>query len=1017
MKLVFFLRLIKKEIVLHCKTVFKRSIVFAMRIICFAILSLFWSAILTAQTASVSGIVIDEDSFEALIGATIFEKGTSNGTVADIEGNYQLSVSSADAILTYSYVGYEQQEVEVNGRSKIDIRLVLDIEQLSEIVVIGYGSVRKSDLTGAITSIKSEELTKVVSASPVQALQGKVSGLQVLSTSGDPGAAPVVRLRGITTLNNNNPLFVVDGVIIDNSGNTSLDFVNPNDVASVEVLKDASALAIFGARGSNGVIIITTKRGEKGKQRISVSSEVSLESVANKVGVLSGKEFATLVEELTPGTYSNFDVLPNVDWQDLIFQDNAPIINNSFSVSGASDKVSYYFGLGHYYQQGVIPKSDYERITTRFNTTYTMAKGFDVGLNMSVALKEKQNAPDVVNTALRAWPINEPTDAAGNFQEVRGSSNALAGIAYTNNETRSLETVGNLFLEYDFLDGFTAKSSFQFVLGLAKNTSFTPEFYVAPLQQNETSDLTKVYSNNSQVIWENTLAYSKEFSVHRINALVGYTSQFRRNESLVGTGENLLREDPLFWYIDATSEEAGSRRVSNGASESSMLSALFRINYALMDKYLMTVSVRRDGSSNFGANNRYGVFPSVALGWNLSEEAFFPKNSLVEGLKIRASWGIIGNEKIPGNDQYSTIGVNERGAVFGVEESLNSGASFTSAGNPELRWEETRQTNIGANIDMLQGRLSAETDYYIRTTSDILVNLSPAGYFGVDGDIRFNAATVRNKGLEFNINWQDQIGDFTYGAGVLGSFVSNEVIDLAQNIGADSILTGGDLGNGQRVARTVVGQPIGFFYGYDVIGVFQNEDQLNELPRLSTQRVGDLIYRDANGDGRLNEADRVILGNSLPDFLYGFSANVGYKGFGVSLDFQGQSGVDIYNGKQVVTFSLTNYEDKFLNRWTEESPSNVNPKASQGGVNYQPSNYFIEDGSFLRLRTVTLSYNFSDQIPFGLKLYLRANNLATWTDYSGYSPDIASGSPLDGVIDRGVYPVTRVFSAGMNLTF
>lgn len=989
-----------------------------------------------AQDLKVSGQLTDAETGEPLIGATILERGTSNGTVTDIDGNYQFGVTGPEAVLVFSYVGYGSVEVTVGSQSRIDASLQIDYSELEEVVVVGYGTVRKSDLTGAVASVKGDDLMKVPNSSPVQALQGKVSGLQVLSPSGDPGAAPIVRLRGVTTLNNNNPLFVVDGVIIEqgvsdrNSSGTPLDFLNANDIESVEVLKDASATAIFGSRGSNGVIIVTTKRGTKGGTRINFSAEVGWQSIANKIDVMTGKQFGQYVNDLDlsePGPY-NIDNLPNTDWQDLIYTDMRPIQTYSFSFAGAGEKADYYFGLGYFSQEGIIEKSGLERVTTKFNTNYEIARNLKIGLNLSVALKDKDNSPGVVNTALRAWPIDQPytTDPVTGeriFAEVQGGGNALAAIAYTNNNTKSIESVGNVFAQYDFLDGFSVKSSFQFSYSMRKNKSFTPEYYVAPLQQNETSDINQSYDDNSFVLWENTLSYVKQLGVHRINAVAGITSQQVRTEFLNGSGQNLLRDGESFWYIDASDGDPMLQDVSNNGSHSAINSILFRVNYSLMDKYLFTATYRRDGSSKFGPNNRYGVFPSLALGWNLSEEAFFPQASFIDNVKLRTSWGIVGNDKIQYDAQFPQIS-QDFGAVFGEEEQYSPGATFASGGNPNLKWEETEQFDVGLNFDMFSGRLIAEMDYYVKTTNDILVNLEPIGYSGLGAfqEIVYNVASVQNKGFEFNINWQDNIGDFSYKLGALGSTVKNEVLELGQDIGVDSLIVAGDLGNGQQVSRTAVGQPIGFFYGYDAIGVFQSVEELEETPSLFGQSVGDLIYRDANEDGVLNDDDRVMIGSSVPGFVYGFNTEVGYKGFTVGLDFQGQTGVDIYNGKQAVQFALLNYETRFVDHWTPSNPSNENFRASSGGVNYRPSNYFIEDGSYLRLRTATVSYSFQRELLQGmgvqsLKLYLRGTNLFTKTQFSGYSPDLGASSALDGVIDRGVYPITKVYSAGLNLTF
>ncbi len=976
----------------------------------------------------VTGTVTDAENGEALPGVSIRILNTTKGAITDLDGNYSVEVSE-DAQLQFSFIGYKMQTIDANGRSTINVQLAVDVETLSEVVVVGYGQIKKSDLTGSVSSIKGEELSTVPTVNPVDALQGKVAGVQITNSSGAPGSSPIVRIRGIGTSGNPSPIYVVDGVIIASERNTNpLDFLNPNDIASVEVLKDASATAIYGSRGSNGVILITSKQGQQGDVRVNFSAEHSWESMANKIQVMDGREFATYVNAFAPGTYNNLDILPNVDYQDLVYKDLAPISNYNASVSSASQKSNYYFSLGYFDQEGILPKSDFERITAKLNNNYNIGNAIKVGLNLSISSIKKSNAPGVVSTALRAFPIDEPfrIDSLDKvvFAEVRGSSNSLAAIEYQNSTTTRQEAVSNLFVQYSFFNGFSLKSSIQFNGLLEKTKSFSPEYNVAPDQQNPTSDISQNYRDFHSLIFENTLSYSRDFDdKHRLNAVIGYTSQETRNEFLSGSAQNLLREQREYWYIDASDRDQLLTIISNNAAETALVSILARVNYSLLNKYLFTATYRRDGSSKFGENRRYGVFPSFALGWNITEESFFPQTAFIDNLKVRASWGIVGNEKIPGNDQFSTISSGQ-GAVFGDGEVLVPGASFQSPGNPNLQWEETVQLNFGVNGEFLNNKLVVEIDYYKKTTNKILVNLIPLGYTGTGAfvPIRYNVADVENQGFEFNLNWRDKIGEINYSVGALGSFIKNEVLALGQGFGADSVLIGGNLGNGQRVGRAAVGYPIGFFYGYEVAGVFQNTEQLNEFPRLSEQGVGDFIYRDTNGDGVLNTDDRTNIGNSIPDFTFGFNAAINYKGFTLSGDFQGQTGVDVYNGKQALRFDILNAEDKFLNRWTGEGTSNTNPRATQGGVNFSQSDYFVEDASYIRLRSLTLGYDLPEEIISRIKanqlrLYVRGTNLLTWTKYTGYSPDIGTGNPVDGVIDLGRYPITKVYSLGLNVTF
>jgi TonB-linked SusC/RagA family outer membrane protein len=980
------------------------------------ILILFISGGLFSQQ-TYQGLIIDESSGEPLIGVSVMLKTTDSGTITDLDGSFSI-LASPGGVLQISYVGYQTLDFVLTDQKSINIKMLIQQNILDEIVVVGYGTTKKSDLTGSVSSIKSEDITKVPGTNAIQSLQGKVAGLQILSTSGDPGADPIVRLRGITTLNNNNPIAVIDGVITDIS---AVALLNSNDIASVEVLKDASATAIYGSRGAAGVVIISTRRGTSGENRINFSVQQGVESVANRVGVMNGREFGTYINAIYPGTYNNLDALPNVDWQSEIFQENTPITSANFSVSGGSDKNNFYFGLGYFGQEGILPKSGLDRLTAKLNSAYILSEFLDIGLDMSILLSDKENAPGVINTALWAWPINEPFLADGeSYAEVNGG-NPLAGIAYTNSRSNLMRGLGNLYANIHFLKDFTFRTSLQFDVSEGKSRSFIPKYFVGPLQQNEINDLSYGTSNNTNLIFENTLSYAHLFGKHNVNAVGGYTMQDLQNEYLQGSTEGLIREDPLFWYLNAGQNDF--EKVSNNLNRQTLLSYLGRVQYSYDSRYLLTVSARRDGSSNFGPNNKYGNFYSFATGWNISNEDFFPKDIMINNLKLRLSYGAIGNEKIPGTAQYALI-VGGIDGVFGENEDLGAGATFSGGGNPDLKWESTTQFNAGLNIGLWDDKLIGELDYYRKNTSDILVPLEPIGYTGVGAyqSIFFNAADIRNSGFEWNISYRDKAGPISYQFGLLGTTISNEVTDIGQGFGADSLLIGGDLGNGQQVSRTAVGYPVGFFYGYDVIGVFQNAEELAENASLFGQKPGDLRFRDVNGDGVINSNDRTIIGSSIPDLIYGFNLELGYGSWKLSADFQGQMGNEIYNGKQAIRFTTLNYESKFNEHWTGEGSTNEHPKPSEGGINFLPSSYFVEDGSFFRLRTLTLNYQLGNELSKkiginNVNFYLKATNLFTATSYSGYSPEIGAGSAIDGVIDRGVYPITRMITIGMNLDF
>ncbi|MGB3074693.1 MAG: TonB-dependent receptor [Chitinophagales bacterium] len=1002
----------------------------------------FFSLAANAQNFPVQGTVTGSDDGQPMIGVNVVVKAGTTGASTDADGHYSLTVASGNDSLVFSYLGYITKSVGIENRGVIDVVLALDVAILDDIVVVGYGTQKKSDLTGAVSSVRGSDLTKIPSSSPLQALQGKVAGVQVTSTSGAPGADPVVRIRGVGTFNNSSPIYVVDGVILDD-----ISFLNSADIQSMEILKDASATAIYGSRGSNGVIIVTTKQGKAGgqdKPTVSFGAEYSTQILAKKIELLDGREFATYVNDITPGSYNNLDAVPNTDWQDLVFQ-NAPMQNYHLSVSGSSPKSQYYVGFGYFNQQGIIEKSSYERFSLQLNNTYTLSKNIKLGNNLTFAPYEQQNTANATYGAYRAQPVVAPFNTDGSYSEVPGVGNPLADIENTNSFDKGLRTVGNIFAEVNFLKDFTFRSSFGVDMAFQKNRRFTPVFYVSPQQQNEINDLFVGNTEYVTWLWENTLNYNKTIGKHAINLLGGYTMQESSSEFLGAAAMNILSDTKNLWYLNADNITPTS--IVNGVNDEqnySIISYLFRANYSYNSKYLLTATFRRDGSSKFNVDNRYSNFPSLAAGWNISNETFMESVPFISNLKIRGSWGIIGNEKINYLDQYALV-LNQINGVFGTNEVLTPGSSYGKTGNPDLKWESTNQVDIGLEMGFIKNSITAELDYYTRTTEDILVELSTPGYLG-NGQgvkVRYNAGSVLNRGFELNLAYNDAVGEFKYRIGVIGATIHNEVLSIGGNSGIDSVLYGGNLGNGQLVTRSTVGIPIGSFYGYETDGIFQNEAELESYPHESLTGVGDLRFVDQNGDGEINSLDRVNLGSPIPDFIYGFNLEGSFKGFDMSIDFQGQVGNKIYNGKEAVRPDLYNFETHVIDHWTGEGTSTTEPRASAGGVNYAPSDRFVQDGSFLRLRNVSIGYtlpkSFSEKIKMSeARFYVRGTNLFTVTKYTGYTPEIGTSearavtngtgsagdldlSPstdvLSSGIDNGIYPITTIYSIGLNLTF
>lgn len=973
---------------------------------------------------TVKGKIVD-DKNNPVIGASVQVKNTLRGTFSDVDGGYAIDASSKDT-LVFSFLGMVTQMIPVAGKTEINVKFQEKYNELNDVVVIGYGTVKKSDLTGSVSMVNSADISKITSLNPEQALQGKVTGVQVTSTSGAPGAVPTLRIRGVGTFNNSSPIFVVDGVILDD-----ISFLSSDDIASMDILKDASATAIYGSRGANGVIIITTKSGKKGngKAAFSYSGEFGMQVLAEKIDLLTGPEYATVVNEITP-TYNNVDLVPNTDWQSLIFHP-ASIQNHQLSASGATDKAQYYLSIGYIKQNGIIDKSSFERLTLQFNNTYFVTKNITVGNFITIAPYKQQNAPNVTYSAYRARPDLEPYNPDGSFAQIFNVGNPLADLAYSNNYNKGVRGVGNLYTEATILKDFKAKTSFSMDAAYNQAISFAPAYYVSPQQQNLLNTLNKGDSHNITWLWENTLSYNKKFGMHFFDIVAGYTMQKASSEDFSISGKNIIRTSPDFWYFnpnyiyDPNNSVNTLGSISNGVDPNqnySMISYLFRANYTYNSKYILTATYRRDGSSKFSSSNRYGNFPSFAAGWVISREHFMENVKVISNLKLRGSWGIIGNDKIAYDKQYSLT--QNLVTVLGIQPSANSALTYDVSGNPNLKWESTTQSDAGLEIGLFKNKLTGEFDYYNRVTSDILIPLATPDYLGngQGAKVDFNAASVKNSGFESKISWKDMIGEVSYNVTFMGSTLQNKVLKVGGNSGVDSVLYGGYLGNGIPVTQSRVGLPIGAFYGYKTNGVFQTVDDLNAYPHLSTAVPGDLRFVDVNNDGKIDGNDRTYIGSPIPKFILGFNLEADYKGFDFSFDIMGVYGNKLFNAKEVVRPDPYNWEHHVLEAWTGPGTSNTEPRATYGGNNYLPSDKFVQDGSFTRLRNVTLGYtlpkSITDKIAVQqLRIYVKGTNIYTLAKFTGYTPEIGSSDVLSNGIDFGTYPVTSAYSFGINLTF
>lgn len=954
-----------------------------------------------AQTR-VTGRVTDQSNGDALIGVSVLEKETSNGTITDLEGNFALNISKPDAVLVINYTGFATLEVPVVGRTSLDITLMEDVDLLEEIVVIGYGVQRKSDNTGSVGSLKAKELEKIPTATIEQALQGKMAGVFVSPASGEPGVGAVIRIRGTGTLNNAGPLYVVDGMLLDDAS-----FVNPQDVASIEVLKDASSTAIYGNRGSNGVILITTKSGTVNRKAVfSLSTFYGNQEIAKRLPLANATQFAQMYNELP----NNNNPIPNperlgagTDWQDVIFRE-AGMANIQLSANGVWRKLNYNLSGNLMKQDGILEETSFQRYTGRFNGAYPITKQIKVGTNVaySRALRESVGG-NVLGGVYRMPPVFSVYDSTGKFSDPtafgQSIGNPAADLFYKNDQHSRVDRwVGTVYAEWNFLKDFNFKVSYGFDQFNEYFYAFTPVFMVTTSQLNTEEHRGRDTLDRSTWLWENTLTYKKDWENVRMDLLAGQTAQ----------EFNFLKHRTIDQVLQPNGEEI---------SEWAMLSYLARANVTISDRYLFTASLRADGSSRFSKANRWGYFPSFAAGWNISKEPFMRNQRLIERLKLRASWGITGNDKI---QEYPSLGTITDQLYSAFGDTIQPGATLVNYANADVRWETTRQTDVGLEFALFNGRFNAEIDWYRRFTFDILSDLPIPDYVGSGSFPFVNAAQVENTGWDFTLQWRETKGKVSYNIGMIFSPVKNEVVKL--NEGKSEIFEA-TTGQGDFATRTTVGNPIGAFYGYKVAGVFQNQEEIDSSPNFGSEKPGDFKFTDINGDGILDAMDRTYLGSPIPTLTYGFSTGIEFFGFDLAADFFGVKGNKVVNAKTLARFDTPNWETSwFENRWTGEGTSNSVPRVTNGGHNYRMSDFFVEDGAFFRLRTVAIGYSLPTRwlSKAGMsraRFYASGTNLWTKQSYSGFTPEFPGENSFKTGIDYLNYPMAKVMLLGLNVTF
>lgn len=967
----------------------------------------------------VTGNVVSKSNNEPLIGATVVEYGTQNGidrgTTTDFDGNFELEVSSANAQITISYVGFAEQVIPVNGQSTLKIVLEESGVLIDQVVVVGYGVQKKSDLTGSVATLKGEEIQKIATPNFAQAIQGKIAGVYASPTSGKPGEGAVIRIRGTGTLNNSNPLYVIDGMITYDA-----DFLNPQDIESIEVLKDASAAAIYGSRGANGVIIITTKSGKKNQGgEITFSAFTGTQEPTRYIDLLNGSEFARAFNQLRG---NNFYPDPDsfgegTDWQREVFR-TAPLYSAQLGVSGGNETMSYSLSGNYFSQDGIMKNTSYDRVTVRLNTVFDVKPWLSFGNNAAYSITDSQNGPNVVGSAYRMPPLLGVFDDAGNFTDPTffglATANPAADQFYkSNNFGKGSSLLGNLYGEIKFLKNFRFRSNFGYDFNKGDSRYFEPKFAVSGSQLNLNDRLSVGSGGNNNWIWEQTLNYNKDFGQHSVGVLLGYTAEERSSYNFGASRENFPGTADELLYLSSGNDT--TQMNSGGASAEALNSLLFRTNYTYASKYLMTVSMRVDKSSRFTEDNRTGYFPSLGLGWNAGMEEFIQNLDIFDRLKFKASIGVLGNQAI--SNRYPTAALVSNGlyAVFGPGENINQGATVISAFNTDLRWESSRQTDVGLEAGFLDGRLTTEIDWYSRNTYDIIADVPIPQYVGSASNPFVNTASVLNTGWDITLNWREA-GTFTYSFGANISPVKNEVLQLAK--GKTEIFSA--FINGEPATRTVVGAPIGGFYGFKVEGIFQSEEEIASSPRLGNEKPGDIKYADLNNDGVVDGEDRVFLGSPIPTLTYGFNFNADWKGIDITADLFGVSGNKVFNQKATARFGVYNWEARVADAWTVDNPSQTEPRVTNGGHNYRVSDRYVEDGSFVRLRNVSLGYtlpnSLTGKLGIGyLRVYVSGTNLWTSQKYSGYTPEFPnSGSTFNVGFDNGSYPIARSIQFGLS---
>ncbi len=1023
------------------------------------------------QQHTVKGQVTNEKG-EALAGTTVLIKGETAGTNTDQDGWYTLQISNPNSILIFRSLGYATQEISVQGKTELSVVLQTLQSGLDEVVVVGYGVQKKSVITAAISRVTAEDLKNTSPIRIDNALKGMVSGVMVTQSSGQPGEGSKVRIRGIGTINNSDPLYIVDGMPIEGG----IDYLNPNDISSIEVLKDAASGAVYGARAANGVILVTTKNGTLGKTQVNYSFSKGSQNRWRKRDVLNATEYAILINEGLLNSGQNiryadpYSYGKGTDWQDLVFNKNAPVSNHQLSISGASEKVNYFLSAGYYDQEGIVggnwDRSNYNRMSLRSNTIFNLLDDqkrnylhkFSLGVNASysrikskgIGTNSEYGSP--LGSALAFSPLlgayeEDPAAAlaqhpfavkdpkTGQVYTIAGSdyneiTNPLAQLALPGDKGNADKFISNFWAELSLWDNLKFKSSFGTDLAFWGNDGWTPKYY---LGQSNYRDESSVWSSmNRSIVWqlENVLSYEKNFlDNHNIQVLVGQSAKKSSGRNLGGANRYMIEEDGQKANINFTTGTAanGDMSIYGGAFSPHTLASLFsRISYNYDERYMFQATIRRDGSSNFGPNNRYATFPSFSVGWNVTNEQFMDNRpSWLSFMKLRTSWGKNGNESI-GGFGYVALTASGNNYVFGTGDGVIAvGTKPSGLANPDLEWEESIQTDVGLDVELFNHSLSLSMDYFYKKTDGMLMTMSIPSYVG-EAKPTGNVGEMENKGVEFEATYRVKAGEWSFRLGANASYIKNNMLRLGNEEGFANYDYYQNVGT---ISRAENGYPFPYFYGYRANGLFQNWDEINSYVNSNGDLIqpkavpGDVRFVDIDGNGAISDDDRTMIGNGNPDWTFGFNANIAWKNFDFSFMLQGTVGNDIYDATRRTDISYINLPSYMLNRWTGEGTSNTIPRFAftDANGNWLSSTLFVKDGSYMRVKNMVLGYTLPNQLTTkyfvsNLRIFASAENLLTFTKYEGLDPEISSGGTSLG-IDRGIYPQARVYSFGLNLSF